>query len=239
MPRLKFAITPEENFTFSELNQGLLVGFIWNLLKGTPYERLHDQRGFKFFTFSELFPFGDFEERAVKHLVISSPDESFIKALEERLEEGLVARLGSHPVRVEVERAFRLPVRSRWETGSIVVLRKEDGRYWVPNKDEFGLFVEKLTRNSIEKYRAYTDKEVELPFPLFEEYELVKSVAHSFRKRTGDKVLIIGSKWRFTLPKGWKRYKEFYQFLMDVGLGEKNAMGYGFVNPMKGGGRSD
>ena len=235
--RLKLRITPLEDFAWEEINQGLLAGFVWNLLRGTPYSRLHDQRGFKFFTFSEIFPFGNFREWEPKYLILSSPDKNFVSTVRERLLEGTVMRIGQHRVVVEPEKVFKLKVGATWQTGSPIVLRKFGDVYWNPRKkDMLAPFIVKLTRNAIEKYRAFYGEEVELPGPLFEKYELLKSVAHSFWKKDGNRVLIIGSKWNFGLPPYWKEFRKFYAFVMDSGLGEKNSMGYGFVNPVRGGG---
>ena len=234
--RLKLRLTPFEDFAWSEVNQGLLVGLVWNIIRETPYAKLHDQKGFKFFTFSELFPFGDFKGEEPKYLILSSSDKNFIEVIKERLADGVVLRLGQHPVLVEPEKSFKLRVSPEWQTGSPVVLRKPDDTYWTPRKgDTLAHFIIKLTRNAVEKYRAFYGEKIELPGPLFERYELVKSVAHSFWKSDGNRVLIIGSKWNFGLPPYWKEYKKFYAFIMEAGLGEKNSMGYGFVNPVRGG----
>ncbi len=230
---------PDEDFSWSEINQNLLVGFVWSLLRGTEYEKLHDQRGFKFFTFSELFPFGDFRREEPKYLIVSSPDPRFVSTLARRAEEIQTARLGTHPLQVRVDKVFRLRARSEWLTGSPVVVRRDDGRYWREDADTLGVFIEKLTQNAVAKYRTYTgDQTFGIDGPLFEELTFVKGVVHSFWKRGGQRVLVMGTKWRFRLPSGWRRYRPFYEFLMDCGLGEKNAMGYGFVNPV-GGGRGD
>ncbi len=234
--RVKIAITPEESFAWSEINQNLLVGLVWNVLRGTEYEILHDQRGFKFFTFSEIFPFGDFQEGVTKHIIISSPDRKFVETVADRIGNGFSARLGAHPVVLSVEKTFRLKPKRVWETASPVVVRKDDRQYWREDKDTLGEFVQNITENAVAKYRAYYGEDFELPTPLFEGYEFLKGVVHSFRKSNGNKVMIIGSKWRFTLPAGWTEFRRFYWFLMDCGIGEKNAMGYGFVNPVKRGG---
>jgi len=236
VPRLKLKLTPLENFSWSEMNQGHLVGLMWSIIRDTPFGVLHDQRGYKFFTFSEIFPFGDFHEGEPKYIIVSSPDRSFISALKDAISDGLIRRIGAHPVAVEVDKTFRLKPSSAWESGSPVVVRFNDGSYWSPRKGHgFTHFVQKLTQNALEKYRAYYGESLDLPGPIFEGYSLMKSVAHSFWKKNGDRVLIIGSKWRFKLPPFWKEYKKLYSFIMDVGLGEKNAMGYGFVNPLRGG----
>ena len=234
--RIKIALIPRESFAWSEMNQNLLIGLVWDLLRGTPYEILHNQRGFKFFTFSEIFPFGNFYEKEPKYLIISSPDKDFINTVAEKLDGGYDARLGAHPVTLNTEKVFKLRPKQNLETGSPVVVRLNNGKYWREDRNTLGEFVSHLEQNALTKYRTYTeDYSFHIEFPLFERYEFMKTVVHSFKKRDGNRVMIIGSKWRFGLPKGWKRYKEFYSFILDCGVGEKNAMGYGFINPAKGG----
>ena len=47
-------------------------------------------------------------------------------------------------------------------------------------------------------------------------------------------LVIIGSVWylleKFEISEEMRR---FYWFLMECGLGEKNSMGFGFVNPVR------
>ncbi len=237
--RIKISVMPKENFAWSEINQNLLVGLIWNILRGTPYEILHDQRGFKFFTFSEVFPFGDFKEGEPKYLIVSSPDRKLIETIAEKLDGGYKAHLGAHHVVLELENVFQLKPKGIWESGSPVVIRLDNGRYWREDQNTLGEFIKHLEQNAVAKYKAYTGEDFDLEFPLFERYEFMKAVVHAFKKRTRENVMIIGSKWRFGLPRDWRKYKEFYSFLLDCGIGEKNAMGYGFVNPVRGGGKGD
>ena len=234
--RLKINITPEEDFAWSEINQNLLIGLVWKTIQGTGYEVLHDQKGFKFFTFSELFPFGDFHRDEPKSIIISSPDSRFVEKIAEKIGDGYAARLGAHPVTLSAEKVFKIRPRSTWEAGSPVVVRLDNGRYWREDRNTLGEFIRHVEENAIAKYRAYTgDQTFGIEVPLFERYEFIKGVVHSFRKGNGQRVMVMGSKWRFSLPRNWKKYKEFYSFLLDCGIGEKNAMGYGFVNPVMGG----
>jgi len=50
----------------------------------------------------------------------------------------------------------------------------------------------------------------------------------------GKEFIIIGSVWylleKFEISEEMRR---FYWFLMECGLGEKNSMGFGFVNPVR------
>lgn len=44
---------------------------------------------------------------------------------------------------------------------------------------------------------------------------------------------VIGSNWELLEKERIKpEERKFYRFLMDVGLGEKNSLGFGFVNPI-------
>jgi len=59
---------------------------------------------------------------------------------------------------------------------------------------------------------------------------LKKQVAVFIRKDQRDR-RIIGTKWIFEKIHYPKELRKFYKFILDCGLGEKNSMGFGFVNP--------
>jgi len=63
-----------------------LQGFIYNLLRDTPYSVLHDKKGYKFISFSNIFPSKDMKTGNIRHLIVSSPDNVLIKFFKERLE---------------------------------------------------------------------------------------------------------------------------------------------------------
>ena len=51
-----------------------LQGFIYNLLKGSKYDYMHDKEGYKFFCFSNIFPATEYlEKNDLRTLIISSP----------------------------------------------------------------------------------------------------------------------------------------------------------------------
>ncbi|MEM0287169.1 MAG: hypothetical protein QXG05_03215 [Nitrososphaerota archaeon] len=62
-----------------------LQGFIYNLLKGSKYDYVHDKEGYKFFCFSNIFPARDLVKNDPRILIISSPDSEFICHLNEML----------------------------------------------------------------------------------------------------------------------------------------------------------
>jgi CRISPR-associated endoribonuclease Cas6 len=54
-------------------------GFIYNLLRGSIYEQIHDVQGSKFFSFSNIFPHADLKQGDIRTFIISSPDDEFVK----------------------------------------------------------------------------------------------------------------------------------------------------------------
>src|SRR5919198_784476 len=56
-------------------------GFIYNLLHGSIYEQIHDTRGSKFFSFSNIFPHADLKQGDIRTFIISSPDDEFVRYL--------------------------------------------------------------------------------------------------------------------------------------------------------------
>ena len=52
-----------------------------NLLRGSIYEQIHDTRGSKFFSFSNIFPHADLKQGDIRTFIISSPDDEFVRYL--------------------------------------------------------------------------------------------------------------------------------------------------------------
>ncbi|WP_297065841.1 CRISPR-associated endoribonuclease Cas6, partial [Thermococcus sp.] len=45
---------------------------------------------------------------------------------------------------------------------------------------------------------------------------------------------VIGSNWELLEKERIKpEERRFYRFIMDAGLGEKNSLGFGFLNPLR------
>ena len=77
-------------------NKHAVQGFIYDMLKGTPYGERHDEPRFKFFTFSDFFR--DREGRF--NLLISSPDSEFIKTLSKKLHGHKRVYIGKNELRI-------------------------------------------------------------------------------------------------------------------------------------------
>jgi len=89
--RILLELETEKNFSYDMMYYHKLQGFIYSLLRDTDFSSLHDKKGYKFFSFSNIFPLPRDKRRMIvnagekKKLIISSPNELFIKILEERL----------------------------------------------------------------------------------------------------------------------------------------------------------
>jgi CRISPR-associated endoribonuclease Cas6 len=91
----------------------------------------------------------------------------------------------------------------------------------------------RLKENALKKYRAYYNEDLEFEENIFDRMVFRKEVAVNIYKK-GTRFVIIGSVWKMLEKFEIKpEYRKFYNFIMDCGLGEKNSLGFGFINPVK------
>ena len=95
--------------------------------------------------------------------------------------------------------------------------------------------MERIKDNAIKKYKQFTGKNpIFLEGPLFDTIKLKKEVSVKINHRGGD-FFIIGSLWeKLGIYEGKKIDYNFYRFIMECGIGEKNSLGFGFLNPVMG-----
>ena len=101
--------------------------------------------------------------------------------------------------------------------------------YSFKQNPDFNFFLNRVKDNSIKKYNAFYDDEFELNGNLFSSFEFVREVSIRIKKN-GNSFIVIGSLWRDLEVNLTKDNKKFYKFLFDTGLGEKNSLGFGFLN---------
>ena len=227
--RAYFSIKPLEEFSFSEFNQYHLVGLVWNLIKNAGYSHYHKNTKYRPFSFSELFPFGDFKPTQKKHFIIASPDSMLIEELERKFKKDVKKRIGRHPIEIKCDKTFELPVKKRWITASPLALRMENGTYWRRGKTTINDFSKRLNENVKNTYEYFTGKKIKKTL-LFSRVSLLKEVAIKLKTKNRE-ILVIGAKWHIDLAEDWKEREYLYKFLMDCGLGERTGLGFGFVNP--------
>lgn len=226
-----------------------LQGFIYTLLKETEYKILHDKKNYKFFCFSNIFPLGDLKSGEVKKFIISSPDRVFIKILMNKLEELKDLRKAINigemlfeiekitPFNLKLKRSLklisatpiiiRIPERNYDKYGIPQEFRKKRYVYWRPEYS-FEAFVKQLEENLFKKYNEFYKTNVET-LPLFEQFKFNKSVV-SHVIISGKEYKMVGSIWRFGFSYLNQEQKKILEFGIDCGFGERNSLGFGFIN---------
>ena len=109
----------------------------------------------------------------------------------------------------------------------------KDNKYFsFKQSSNFNFFFERLKDNAIKKYNAFYNDDFYLESNLFTNFEFSREV--SIRINKEDKqFIIIGSLWKNLEFNLTNKNKKFYRFIFENGLGEKNSLGFGFLNCRK------
>ena len=224
-------------------------GFVYNLLKESPFKELHDQKSYKFFCFSNLFPVSDIKKGEIRNFIISSPSKIFIKILSKKLNELDDVHIGDYSFRIKEFFLFQIKLRKNCKLISatpIIIripeskyneyeipeeLRKRRYVYWRLGID-FSPFVKQLEANLFKKYNNFYKTKIK-EFPIFEQFRFIKPSANILTIK-GTDYSIVGSLWEFSFSHLTKEQKEILEFGIDCGFGERNTYGLGFVNIRKG-----
>lgn len=223
-----------------------LQGLIYGLLKGTVYDNLHDEKGYKFFCYSNVFPIGDFRAGDKRRLLISSPNVEFLQILYEKLPDTLnlgqnrYRVLDAKPIETRITTTpltiatatpivIRIP-KQNYEKYGISTEKNYEYAYWKP-EHSFEAFLKQLQENIVKKYQDYTAEKIEAPY-LFQDFMFKKTVANHV-VRDGKESTIIGSIWQFSFSHLTGEQNELLEFAIDCGFGEMNPSGFGFMNVMR------
>lgn len=221
-----------------------LQGFLYGLLRDTAYRDLHNKRGYKFFSFSNIFSSSDMRAGDIRHFLISSPDPRLIHVFEEQLGKSTQMNVGEMSFKIKnicvlkprIQRSCILA------TGTPIVVRIPKvnyAKYGIkPPKDypyvywrkqyPFDAFIKQLEDNLFKKYNMFHGASIE-PSPLFEQFVFKKQVCNHVVIK-GREIKVFGSLWRFIFNHISGNKKRIIQFGLDAGLGELNSLGFGFVN---------
>lgn len=223
-------------------------GLLYNRLRESIYQPLHDKQGTKFFCFSNPFPGGRksvIEEGSKRHLIVSSPDAPFIKTLREALLADKEMNIGEMQFELADAQLLnpRITGNCVLSTATPIIIRIPQYRYaeygissdypyafWKPEHD-FNAFLKQLSENLVKKYDAFHHAKIEEQ-PLFQQFmyegtfPLHPVIDH--REQT-----FIGSYWKFIFEGMTKAQQDVLQFGLDCGFGELNSLGFGFVNVVK------
>lgn len=228
--RILLTISPEAEFSYYSIDKHSVQGLIYSLLRGTEYDGIHDIKRFKFFTFSDIFPISDFKPNESKNLLISSPDEGFIRCIENNLKQRDTLKLGNYAVKIQGYKSINLRLKNRFISASPIVLYKDNkkGIYFSFRRDkDLNFFLERLKENAIKKYNAFYSTNFNLEGNIFDRLKFNKEVAIKLRRKDKE-FIVIGNTWK--LMEKFRVNEEdrnFYEFIMDCGIGEKNPLDLG------------
>jgi len=220
-------------------NKHAVQGFIYNMLRGTEYEDRHNRRGFKFFTFSDVFR----DSKGYYSLLIASPDSGFINALYLSLKDRDHVYIGKDEIKLVEVKKFKLKLKRAFQTGSPVVIYKDSRKneyFKLHEHRDLLFFLQRLKENAEKKFNSFYGDEFHLEGLIFD--RVIPKVRKNGKVDVYVKVVkngvpfpVIGTNWELLEKERIKpEERRFYRFIMDCGLGEKNSLGFGFLNPIKG-----
>ena len=217
---------------------------MYSLLKGTAYEHLHDLRGYKYFCFSNIYPPADIAAGDTRYLAISSPDNELIRTFAEALLQRESVSIGAMQFALKELRIAspRIGRRTALVTRTPIIVRiprRSYARYgitsehsyvfWRPNI-AFDAFLRQLEDNLVKKYKRFLGEELEEKryLPLFQQFVFKKQVCNHLLIKNRE-VRVFGSLWEFHFSHLTREQRELLRFGIDAGFGERNSLGFGFM----------
>lgn len=233
-----------------------LRGRLWRALEGTKYDDEHDTDEPTGFCYSNPFPYGDMQEGDSRTLLISSHDEELLATVAEDFKDDPELNVGEMPFRVEDMSALDPDVGEPGTSGTIesgtgVVVRippwrfddygidddSDQAAFWRP-EHTIRPFREQVEANLDRKHGLFCDDY--LPGPsdrdgeLFDSYELLKTFAVPVTVTTGQEMTYVLSKWKLGYTVRDNHHRRHLNLALDCGIGERNSLGFGFVNLQEG-----
>jgi CRISPR-associated endoribonuclease Cas6 len=102
--------------------------------------------------------------------------------------------------------------------------------YWRPNI-AFEAFLRQLEDNLIKKYKSFIGADMveeERYLPLFQQFVFRKQVCNHLLIKNRE-VRVFASLWEFHFSHLTREQRELLQFGLDAGFGERNSLGFGFM----------
>ncbi|WXG47269.1 MAG: CRISPR-associated endoribonuclease Cas6 [Candidatus Atabeyarchaeum deiterrae] len=234
--RLLLTFSTLDDFSYDSINKHTVQGLVYSLIREEDVEEYHNLPKFKFFCFSDIFPIDDFRVGQEKNILISSPNEYLIESMAKTLRAERRFKLGDHEIEARYK-VVRPDLSSRFISASPITIyedSRENRYYSFERSGDLSFFLQRIKENAIRKYNAFYSEKYDLAENIFDRLVFRKEV--SVRAKRGEKeFIIIGSVWKLLEKYGIDTVenRKFYEFIMDCGLGEKNSLGFGFINPLR------
>ena len=268
--RLLLKLVPKKSHAYVNDYHYHLQAAIYSLIREGGLPEVHEKRGYKFFCFSNIFPFGDLKQGVERNLLVSSPDHAIIESIEHaafsKIKSGQPLVMGelqfaisdvSKPFRINLEGpeitvhsatpiVLRIP-KIRYEEYGIKPKVDYDYVFW-RETISLGAFVKQLRDNIAKKAKEYLEGQGENSseqvlysneeafLPAVVSYKFIRSVAKPITVK-GDRQIIIGSIWDISFRAESADLTRTLGIALDSGLGERNSLGFGFMNAAETGRR--
>lgn len=237
--RLEIILKGKNNFKVPFNYNHILSAIIYNKIADLNFaNELHSSKSFKFFTFSQIYipkrrivKDGIIAKDGVISFYISSPNDFLIKSLVDGFLEDLEISFQNQKLTIQKIEALKTPEfssKSEFKTLAPIIVRTKkeiDGELKIWDLAPSDKFFKSLENNLIKKYIKFnnltkTDKKINI----YSDMNFVKRKRISINK--GNATTHHRAYMMDLILEG---DLNLIEFAYDVGIGEKNSMGFGMV----------
>lgn len=237
--RLEIILKGKNNFKVPFNYNHILSAIIYNKIADLNFaNELHSSKSFKFFTFSQIYipkrrivKDGIIAKDGVISFYISSPNDFLIKSLVDGFLEDLEISFQNQKLTIQKIEALKTPEfssKSEFKTLAPIIVRTKkeiDGELKIWDLAPSDKFFKSLENNLIKKYIKFnnltkTDKKIniysDMNFVKRKRISINKCNATTYHRAYMMDLILEGD-------------LDLIEFAYDVGIGEKNSMGFGMV----------
>jgi CRISPR-associated endoribonuclease Cas6 len=229
-----------------------LRGRIGRALEGTTFDGMHGTSGQTRLVYSNPFPPRSADEGDERMVLIASPYEGILAHIAADLLETPEWNIGEMPFKVtdvtDVYPDVGEPgTTGTLDTGTGVCIRLNDQQcadygiephssgktYWRP-KHSLGVFEEQIEQNLTYKHKLHYPEHLPTPSEtsnqLFESVEMIKGFWLPVTVTQGVTRKTYLTKWKLKYRVRDEHHRRHLNLALDCGIGERNELGFGFVN---------
>lgn len=237
--RLEIILKGKNNFKVPFNYNHILSAIIYNKIADLNFaNELHSSKSFKFFTFSQIYipkrrivKDGIIAKDGVISFYISSPNDFLIKSLVDGFLEDSEINFQNQKLTIQKIEALKTPEfssKSEFKTLAPIIVRTKkeiDGELKIWDLAPSDKFFKSLENNLIKKYIKFnnltkTDKKINI----YSDMNFVKRKRISINK--GNATTHHRAYMMDLILEG---DRDLIEFAYDVGIGEKNSMGFGMI----------
>lgn len=237
--RLEIILKGKNNFKVPFNYNHILSAIIYNKIADLNFaNELHSSKSFKFFTFSQIYipkrrivKDGIIAKDGVISFYISSPNDFLIKSLVDGFLEDLEISFQNQKLTIQKIEALKTPEfssKSEFKTLAPIIVRTKkeiDGELKIWDLAPSDKFFKSLENNLIKKYIKFnnltkTDKKINI----YSDMNFVKRKRISINKGN-----VTTHHRAYMMDLILEGDLDLIEFAYDVGIGEKNSMGFGMI----------